>query len=266
MITGNTNLSPSVRHFRELLPWGNRIQYLVWRLSGAKGIFRCRLRDGTQLSIRPRPSNDYDTAYEIFFERIYHSDIDPHSVHRIVDLGGNVGFSCLYWCRNYPDASVVVFEPHPFHCSLLDRHLEENGYAGRVTLVRAGAATDSGHASLTDHDDASTVVKSAASNPGNRNLLEIELVDVFELVGQAQIDILKIDIEGAEYDILADPRFDGVAARTRCIFLEWHHREPHHRGAAWCSERLTNLGFTLKAGRSQGEFGILIGTREISSS
>ena len=42
-----------------------------------------------------------------------------------------------------------------------------------------------------DHDDASTVVKSAASNPGNRNLLEIELRDVFELVGQAQIDILE---------------------------------------------------------------------------
>ena len=57
----------------------------------------------------------------------------------------------------------------------------------------------------------------------------------------------KIDIEGAEYDILADPRFDGVAARTRCIFLEWHHRELHQSGRGLVQRKAHEPGVYLES-------------------
>jgi FkbM family methyltransferase len=230
-------------------------------LSGTRGVFRCRLRRGPKLSIRPKPSRDYDTAYEIFLLRIYDTCLEPQSVRRIVDLGGNVGYSCLFWCWNYPSASVLTFEPHPVHCELLAWHLRENSCSDRVTLLPAAATTHPGRASLTDEDDASTIVVGAGSTRRDCQTLAIETLDVFEAIGIEPIDILKMDIEGSEYEIMSDSRFDALLARTRYVIVEWHDREAHHLGAAWCQERLARLGFHVEAGRCCGEFGILRGTR-----
>lgn len=248
-------------HFRDLLPLTDRLRYVAWRVSGANGTFRCRLCNGPCLSIRPNPSRDFDTAYEIFLLRIYETGLARESVRRIVDLGGNIGFSCLFWCWNYPAANVLTFEPHPVHCELLRRHVRENRCENRVVLLPAAAAARSGEARLTDDYDSSTVIQGAASNPRQRSTLAIELVDTFETIGPEPVDILKIDIEGMEYEIMSDLRFDRLAARTRCVLLEWHQRQPHHRGATWCGDHLKRLGFRVERGRQCSDFGILRGVR-----
>src|ERR1700749_1882302 len=112
-------------------PWKEFIQGIVRKKS-----FRCRVLGGPRISIRPDPSHDYYTAKEIFSDRIYDCELDPGSVLRIVDLGGNVGYSCLFWCEKYPNASVLTFEPHPTHCRLLEWHVRKNRYTKRVNLVR----------------------------------------------------------------------------------------------------------------------------------
>lgn len=251
-------------HFRDLLPLTDRLRYVAWRVSGANGTFRCRLRNGPRLSIRPNPSRDFDTAYEIFLLRIYETGLARESVRRIVDLGGNIGFSCLFWCWNYPAARVLTLEPHPVHCELLRRHLRENGCEDRITLLPAAAAARPGEARLTDDYDSSTVIQDAASNPRHHSTLAIELVDTFKTIGPDPVDILKIDIEGMEYEIMNDARFEALADRTSCVLLEWHQREPHHRGATWCDDRLARLGFRVERGRQCCDFGILRGVRAIA--
>ncbi len=125
----------------------------------AKKPFRCKLRGGPEVSIRPKPSHDYQTILEIYFDRIYDCDLDPGSVRYIVDLGGNVGYSCLFWCERYANASVLTFEPHPTHCRLLEWHIGKNGYAGRVELVAAAAGVREEVANLSDDDDGSAIVQ-----------------------------------------------------------------------------------------------------------
>src|ERR1035438_10157614 len=148
----------SKAHFRDLLTPGNRFQYLLWKLTKSTKPFRCQIRNGPVLSLRPVPAPDWNTAVEIFLLRIYDAGKDAH-VRKIVDLGGNIGYSCLFWCSTYPNAEVLVFEPHPVHCDLLDWHVRENRFQDRVHLVRAGAAPRPGTATLTDDGVGSSVVR-----------------------------------------------------------------------------------------------------------
>ncbi len=241
-------------HFRDILPFNAWPSYLMWHYT-QKRPFRCRLQGGAEISIRPKPSHDYQTACEIFSDRIYDCDLDPGSVRHIVDLGGNVGYSCLFWCEKYPNASVLTFEPHPTHCRLLQWHLDKNGYANRIKLVAAAAGARAGIANFTDEDDGSAIVQDGVTGS-----MRVPVVDVFEAVSDAPIDILKMDIEGSEYAILADPRFEALAARTECVLLEWHARG--EQGGAFCRDRLASLGFTVGSGRDCGDqCGMLYCTR-----
>lgn len=208
--------------------------------------FRCRLRGGPKISIRPSPSHDYQTAQEIFLDRIYDCELDLGSVKRVVDLGGNVGYSCMFWCGKYPNASVLTFEPHPTHCRLLEWHVRKNRYTKRVKLVEAAAGVRDEAANLTDQDDGSTIVRDVQAGS-----IGVRVVDVFRAVPDGPIDVLKIDIEGSEYAILDDPRFEALAARTRCVLLEWHLRGG--RGETFCRNRLASLGFRVRSGRTSDD-------------
>lgn len=236
--------------FSENFVLTDRLRYFIWRLTGARNTFEGRFNNGPRISIRPATTDDFNTAYEIFRSGIYDTGLTPASVHRIVDLGANVGYSCLLWCWRFPAATVVAFEPHPLHLGILDWHLRVNGYSDRVQVIRAGAASAAGGAALTDQGYRSTVLKEPAREsvlpgPGTNSAIRIELVDFFDAVGDEPIDILKVDIEGSEYALLDDPRFDRLAPRIRCIAMEWHARSASHYGGPWCIERLEKLGFKV---------------------
>ena len=229
--------------FRNLLPFRDRLRYVAWTLRGRRHKFQCRLHNGPRLWIRPF-SSDWETAYEVFRLRTYETGIGADAVRRVVDLGGNVGYSCLFWCAMYPNAQVLTYEPHPVHSELLQRHMEANGYSRRVRLIPAGAAATASTAALSDNGNRSALVAQDLTNAGP--VIEIAMVDFFETVGSEAIDILKIDIEGGEYDLLQDSRFDNVAERCGCIVMEWHKRAPNHLGGRWSQERLRALGFAVR--------------------
>jgi FkbM family methyltransferase len=137
----------------------------------------------------------------------------------------------------------VTFEPHPVHCQILKWHVRKNGYGRRVKLVEAAAGVRDDRANLTDEDDGSAIVQEVPAGS-----IGVRVIDIFQSVPDGQIDLLKIDIEGSEYEILEDPRFEDLAARTSCVLLEWHLRG--ERGEAFCRDRLSSLGFAVRSGRT----------------
>jgi FkbM family methyltransferase len=239
-------------HFRDLLPLGNRLRYILWKVIKSAKPFLCQIRNGPTLSMRPAPCDDWNTAVEVFLFRIYNLPSND-AVYRVVDLGANLGYSCLFWCWIYPRATVIAFEPHPLHCELLEWHLKRNQYQERVKLIRAGAAPVAGTAVLSDDGVGSSM---ARKSPSLRSI-QVEVVDLFEAIDPGPIDVLKMDIEGAEYSIMQDPRFDELASRVRYLIMEWHVYEPSHLGPAWCSERLKNLGFHVELGAEGQKYGML---------
>ena len=254
-----TNCTP----FRNLLRFPDRWRYIAWTLLGRHGTLRCRLRSGPTLSTSSqaelRPGN---------FVR----DLPVTCIRHGARAGRCPSHCrCGRKCRLFPFVLVLelpirarpYLEPHPVHCELIRWHLQANGYSDRVTLLQAGATGKDSNGVLVDDDIRSKIVKEGDSNPRNRPLLEIRAVDFFETVGIEPIDILKIDIEGGEYELLQDPRFDQVAGRSRCILMEWHKRAPHHLGGDWCQQRLVNLGFAVRILRASStkDIGMLTGTK-----
>jgi FkbM family methyltransferase len=236
-------------HFRNLFGFGDELRYLAWRVLRSPGVFHGRLKDGTMIRMR---SLDYGTAYEVFFAESYRLAVRPSSVTRIVDVGGNVGYSCLYWAKHFPDARIETFEPHPVHCRMLTEQLKENRLLDRVRLHPAAATSKNGQAHLRDSAETSTVLKAPQDGA-----LPIETVDFFETVGSDPIDIIKLDIEGGEYELLADERFERLAPRIAHLTMEYHERSAADLGGAWCEQRLQHLGFATTRQQSNSYLGMI---------
>lgn len=86
--------------------------------------------------------NFYMQYKDEFVRRIYHFDAarpDP----RIIDGGGNIGMSVLYFKRVYPGARITCFEPDPAIFAMLEENLARNGL-NDVRLIKAGLGGEAG--------------------------------------------------------------------------------------------------------------------------
>jgi FkbM family methyltransferase len=227
--------------FTRNLTLTSAFKYQLWRALGQRYDTWLRARSGPIFQVRPRArgNNDVGVAYEIFVHRYYVAPawIPPERVRLIVDLGANVGLSCLYWLSTYWGASVIAFEPHPGHVAQCRVNLARNGFGNRVMLHPVAAGVASGGAWISDAGSSSQL----SAIPGHGH--NVEVVDIFSILAGCRIDILKMDIEGSEYELLEDSRFTDLDIRA--IVMEWHRRDDRPDGNTWCRERLHDLGFRL---------------------
>jgi FkbM family methyltransferase len=161
---------------------------------------------------------------------------------RVLDLGANVGFFGLRVLARHPRASIVAFEPDPANAAILRRCIELNGRDATWSVVEACAATTDGRLGFTGGSGA----MSRLSGPGEPATLEVAARDVFPHMEGA--DLVKIDIEGGEWALLADERF--AAASPPALFLEFHERLcPHESPRRAAAERLESLGYAVRHDR-----------------
>ena len=217
----------------------SKIKYLFWRLNGSKHSISCVMRNGGVLQLRPKPTDDLALAYEIFIEKVYaipNTFPQYKDINYIVDLGANIGYSCLYWCLNYPNAKVLAFEPHPLHVDILNKHLEINNIKDKVTVVSKAVGVQDATSCITDCG-----INSALTEDSHGKGIRVPVVDFYKLSHPKQIDLLKMDIEGTEYDILNHAHFGDLDIRL-CVF-EWHTKSGVVGIKSWCVDRLKYCGY-----------------------
>ena len=211
-------MKPTAKSFARLLSSGSLVRYMCWRLTGRRNAIALRLAGGPMILLRPPrvDNNDYGVAYEIFVYRYYDCPraLPADRISRIVDLGANVGFSCLHWLTHFPRAEVIALEPHPGHFAQCRANLAANAMLKRVELHQAAAGTAFRQIRLSDAGTSSSVMADADGG------IEAEMVDLFALLAGRRVDLMKLDIEGGEYPILDDPRF--AALQVPYLVMEWH--------------------------------------------
>jgi FkbM family methyltransferase len=147
----------------------------------------------------------------------------------VFDLGGNVGYyNLIPAVRAGPRGRVFVFEPLPRNLDFLRRHLSlyriENG-----TVIAAAVADRSGTVRFAE--DAST----SKGRIGESGTLEAKSVLLDDWIDAGRLpapDLLKIDIEGAEFLALQDAR-RMLAAVYPPIFLSTHPGRVHKQCLAF---------------------------------
>jgi FkbM family methyltransferase len=235
-----------LNRLRDKLTLPSRLRYLIWRTGALGKEVTVKLASGERL-ILSGLRYELGTAYDIFVNEAYRfpRPIDSASIKRIVDVGANVGHSILYWAPHFPEARIEAFEPHPVHLDLLRRTIALNHLTDRVTVYDVAAGTRGGRAELADHGTASAII--AEDGPGGalrQNIYLIEVADFFEVIGEARVDLLKLDCEGAEFDLLMDERFEQLDVRN--LVMEWHETAAHPTAERDLSSRLLELGWELQ--------------------
>ena len=209
--------------------------FVVRQLLRQGGVFAYRPRacPGIRVLVRHGPSDPIILG-EVFHERDYEppAELPPLEPRRIVDLGANVGYFGAFALERWPESTVVAYEPDPISAAVHARTIELNGLGQRWTLRRVAAAARDGE--LRFH-----ALGHALSHAAEDGDVVVPAEDVLPVI--AGVDLLKIDTEGGEWPILADPRF--ATSPPRAVVLEYHPQ-----GAPGADPRAAVMDYLARAG------------------
>jgi FkbM family methyltransferase len=151
-----------------------------------------------------------------------HAGFTPRPGDRVIDVGANVGVFSL-WAQRH-GATVFAYEPSPLTFSFLVTNTRGLTIKPIHAAVVGELASDDRNIRLYLHDERST----------RNTLLPIEIEDGTELTQSVLVpactlsealaegcDLLKIDVEGSEYEMLAHTPVDVLRRATR-IVIEFH--------------------------------------------
>ena len=123
-----------------------------------------------------------------------------------VDIGAFCGYYTLLGSRLIGDSGCVyAFEPHPDTFGYLTRNVSANGCTN-VEAVNAAAGDESGFATLSLHEEADHHWLSSASEESAVRVSIVTLDEFFRERGWPTVNLMKIDVEGAEGSVLAGMR------------------------------------------------------------
>jgi FkbM family methyltransferase len=161
----------------------------------------------------------------------------------IVDGGSNIGMSVLFFKALYPAARVLAFEPAAPAHSLLARNVKANRLED-VDVQRAALGREDGEVSFYEdpHDPATFRMSTRPERiaGAETSVTQRRLSNLIP----GEVDLLKLDVEGAEDDVLAELADSGAIARVSQLVVEYHHQlDPQRDFLGAFLERLRDHGF-----------------------
>jgi FkbM family methyltransferase len=152
--------------------------------------------------------------------------LDPSSVKTVLDIGANIGVAAIFFCRQFPNAEVHAFEPEPGNCEVLRANAAASS---RIRLHPFALGAEDGELTLFHSADAGNEGGFGAHNAAGIDTGRAQTVPVrhsgraLEGLGIHSVDVIKIDTEGAEWEILTS--LDAQMLRSvRVIMGELHGR------------------------------------------
>ena len=167
-------------------------------------------------------SSDGFVLEEIFLTKVYEPVTSrlPKDIKLIVDLGANCGFSARLWLKQYPQAQVIAVEPDADNFTALTRNVNADPQdAPRARLFQACVAAERGKVYL--DRSAEECAFQMTDKPTGAPVDALPLLDILAEANAPQtIDLLKVDIEGAEESLFKD--CGAWLDRVNCIMIELH--------------------------------------------
>ena len=156
----------------------------------------------------------------IFINKIYDFKTDNLRPF-IIDGGGCIGVSVLYFKRIYPESQIIVFEPDSEISSILRFNLENNNIQD-VTVIESELSETDGECSfLPDGVDGGKIAPASTKGLDASQLKTIKLEKLSKYITQP-VDFLKLNIEGQELAVLAELEQHEKLRLIEKMVIEYH--------------------------------------------
>lgn len=194
---------------------GSRLFYSVYlkRRSGNFTVIVPGIRE--PIHIRPRTS-DLATFSQIFTSNEYDLPLDIRA-SLIIDGGANVGYTTVYFANRFPGARIIAIEPEPSNVAMLRRN---TAAYPNVVVLDAAIWKRGGTVSIENPADEKWAFRVLEANGGSPKVKAVTIREVLKAAGGGMIDILKLDIEGAEREVFSD--CDDWLSGVRVLMVELH--------------------------------------------
>jgi FkbM family methyltransferase len=175
-------------------------------------------------------------TYEPLATKYFTETIKPTDT--IFDIGAHVGYYTLLGAKN----KVVAFEPAPDNLVLLRQNIERNNLTGHVKIVPWAVSDTNGRTLLYLSDTSSG--DHSLNKKTTQNVITVQTITIDGYTKTTGIfpTIMKIDVEGAEYQVLKGMNKTLRKRTLRTVFIELNGDNPHIDETV---DMLQNTGFQL---------------------
>lgn len=238
------------RTFNMLKNIKNWDSYLLYKAGGRKkDSFTFKLRNDFSVLV---PKQIIPEFKESLFEEVYYKYLPKEIYHiknpTILDVGANVGFFTILSSLKFKKPTIISFEPIKRNfVSLQDNVSTINN--DQLTIVNKAVSKTKGEITLTFENEGITTSASLfedKTGSQSETVASTTLEDIYKDYKLSHIDLLKLDCEGAEYEIIYETPasfFD----RVNCIAIETHLGKGEKENHKALASYIEGLGYNVKS-------------------
>ena len=222
-------------------------------LTGKKTSQRMVLLRQPKLKFSVRSAMDVWSIKETFLDEFYTKyGVQVQDGWTVIDIGAGVGDFSIYAAYSNPTATIYAFEPFPGSYELLRKNLVSN-YIENVHTFQLAVWHSDGELLLEGTENEPLQITSETSDSGDEAIPEsvvqaTALDTILEKHGIEEVDLIKLDCEGAEYDILMKAP-SSVLNMIKRIIMEYHDLDAE-RSHMQLVQFFENHGFRVRRFRN----------------
>jgi FkbM family methyltransferase len=186
-------------------------------------------------------TNDFITC---FLDDEYGLSEGKLVLNTVADIGANIGFFSMAARSYFPRATIHAYEPNP----RVTPYVSKNAESARFQLFSEAVGAVEGFVRMEDNSD-SNQARTAPVSDSSKGVPQVSLATVVQRLG-GHVDLIKVDCEGAEWDLFADSESWGAIGRVRMEYHLWGRHEYSEVQAAF-----DRLGFKIEHHASSGDWG-----------
>lgn len=196
---------------------------------------------------------------EIFIEGAYY--FQSHEQHpEIFDCGSNIGISVVYFKMLYPGSVITAFEPDSTSLSLLEKNVLRNQLA-HVTVIDEALGKEKGERLLhTPIAGDPSLNKTLLHTTRKSRSIPVKVNRLSTFI-TSPVECVKIDIEGAEEEVLHDLIQSNKLDLVRCMVIEYHHDKTTASRDAFI-RKIEDAGFAVTIRKALSTESILVCERK----
>ena len=218
-----------------------------------------QFRDGLSLSFNERNSATHVFS-EIFIGECYPINKSIEEGKVIIDIGANIGFFTIYALIKIPYSQIIAVEANPNNFKVLEENIINNNLNNNVKIFNNVVTSNKNQQPfyLSNNPGWSSIYNKRGAKNGERIYLKpITLSGLFKKNNLKIIDLLKIDIEGAEYDILLNDNFlDNYVVKELFVEIDKNPRDKKYKYHQIIN-LLKNHYISIKVINHEGEYPLI---------